>query len=130
MPSSAWVAVRAQLLGGFGDPRANLSAWQQATGMRANPAHIEFHRALVLLRMAISCLVALAHAEAAHADRTMNTMVYELLLPYLHFLLPQALERAGCREPGLSDHARDGEAKVAASPVLRDRAVGLQNLAS
>lgn len=121
----AWIAVRAQLLGGFGSQRANVAAWRARTGLDAVGERIEFYRALVLVRMAIACLTALAHAGA----RSMNTTVYALLLPYLRFLVPQALERAGCTDPFLPELAREGAAALEQAPaVLRDHAQPLAKL--
>jgi hypothetical protein len=48
----------------------------------------------------------------------MDTTTYELLLPYLGFLLPQALHEAGCREPALDGLAEEARATVEAHPVL------------
>jgi aminoglycoside phosphotransferase (APT) family kinase protein len=120
----AWVAVRAQLLGGFGDLAAGYRAWSAATGLGADASRIEYYRALVLLRMAISCAVALSHAGA----RAMDTTVYEMLLPYLRALLPEALARAGCRAPELEGFADAGRAAVDANPVLRAHARPLDAL--
>ena len=75
--------------------------------------------------MAISCVAALSFAGD---ERTMDTTVYTLLLPYLHYLLPQALEWAGCDDSIRREYAVAGAAAVAASPVLRDHAVALQPL--
>ena len=120
----AWVAVRSQLLGGFGDLAAGFAVWERAAGLRAERAAVETYRALVLTRMATSCRVALGHAGA----RSMDTGVYEMLLPYLRFLLPEALARAGCEGPECRDFAREGEETVAAHAVLRDLAQPLGEL--
>lgn len=114
----AWVAVRGQLLGGFGEWSANLARWSERSGLQVDLARIEYYRALVLLRMAISCLAALAHA----GERTMNTTVYAILLLYLRFLMPEALARAKCDDPRLAEFMRAGTEAIAASPVLRDHA--------
>ena len=52
----------------------------------------------------------------------MNTAIYEMLLPYLYWLLPQALTEAGCVEPGLAALAEDAQASLEAIAVLRDHA--------
>lgn len=120
----AWVAVRAQLLGGFGDLRDGCRRWAEASGCTLDRGRIEYYRALVLLRMAVSCRLALGHAGA----RSMDTAVYELLLPYLRGLLPEALRRAGCAARELEDFAAEGRAAVLASPVLRAHARPLEPL--
>jgi hypothetical protein len=113
----AWVAVRAQLLGGFGDLARGYRVWSAATGLPPDPARIEYYRALVLVRMAVSCRVALAHASARQADTT----VYRLPLPYLQWLLPDALGRAGCKR-GLETFAEAGRDSVLRTPILAERA--------
>jgi aminoglycoside phosphotransferase (APT) family kinase protein len=120
----AWVAVRAQLLGGFGDQTATFAAWSRRAGLPVVAARVEYYRAFVLLRMAISCLVALAHA----GERQMNTMLYQLLLPYLRLLLPQALERAGCSEAEQSGFLAEAEREIETSPVLHQHARPLDAL--
>lgn len=110
----AWVAVRGQLLGGFGDLADGFAVWERATGRTAERDALETYRAMVLLRMATSCLVALGHA----GERAMDTGVYEMLLPYLRFLLPDALQRAGCDSAECRDLGDEGEAAVRAHPVL------------
>jgi aminoglycoside phosphotransferase (APT) family kinase protein len=113
----AWVLVRSHLLGGEEEMRAALPAWSQRAGLPLDGARIRYYRALVLLRMGISCQVALGHARRSKG--AMDTTTYELLLPYLGFLLPQALREAGCREPGLDGLAQEARATVDAHPVLR-----------
>jgi len=120
----AWVAVRAQLLGGFGDLRDGFRRWAEASGCALDGGRIEYYRALVLLRMAVSCRLALVHAGA----RSMDTALYELLLPYLRSLLPEALRRAGCAAAELEELAAAGRAAVLASPVLRAHARPLEPL--
>jgi aminoglycoside phosphotransferase (APT) family kinase protein len=120
----AWIAVRAQLLGGFGDLRDGYRFWAEASGCALDRRRIEYYRALVLLRMAVSCRLALGHAGA----RSLDTAVYELLLPYLRGLLPEALRRAGCAAAELEGLAAEGRAAVLASPVLRAHARPLEPL--
>jgi aminoglycoside phosphotransferase (APT) family kinase protein len=117
----AWISIRAHLLGGFGELQDHLAAWSHATGLRVRSEIIEFYREMVLLRMGVSCQIALEHAGA----REMNLTVYELLLPYLHFLLPCALELAGCKDASLSELAREGAAAIERSPVLSAHATQL-----
>jgi aminoglycoside phosphotransferase (APT) family kinase protein len=120
----AWVAVRAQLLGGFGDLARGYRVWSAATGQPPDPARIEYYRALVLARMAVSCRIALGHAGA----RSRDTTVYSLLLPYLRALLPEALARAGCAAPELARLLDEGRAGIEAQPVLRAHARPLDPL--
>jgi aminoglycoside phosphotransferase (APT) family kinase protein len=118
----AWVAVRAHLLGGFADLADGFRSWRDASGLRFDVARVEYYRALVLLRMAISCRVALAHASARQTDTT----VYRLLLPYLQCLLPDALGRAGCKAPELEAFAETGRDVVLRTPILAERARPLE----
>ena len=120
----AWVTVRAQLLGGFGDQTAAFATWSRRARLPIVAERIEYYRALVLLRMAVSCRVGLAHA----GERRMNTTVYQLLLPYLRLLLPQALARAGCGGAELPDFLAEGEREIEQSPVLRHHARPLDPL--
>lgn len=115
----AWVLVRSHLVGGEPEMLGALPEWSRRAGIPLDAARIVYYRALVLLRMAISCQVALGHADGGQA---MNTAVYEMLLPYLCHLLPQALAEAGCDDPRLGALARDGRAGVEAIAVLRDHA--------
>ena len=120
----AWIAVRAQLLGGFGDLSLGFRSWSRAIGLRVDAHRLEYYRALVLTRMTVSCVIALGHA----GERSMDTGVYALLLPYLRALLPQALDRAGCDPAETAPFHAEGEAAVAASPVLRAQARPLDPL--
>jgi aminoglycoside phosphotransferase (APT) family kinase protein len=120
----AWVAVRAQLLGGFGDLRRGYRGWSAATGQTIDPARIEYYRALVLVRMAVSCRIALSHA----GERSRDTSVYALLLPYLRALLPEALARSGCARAELAGFAAEGRAELDAHPLLRAHARPLDPL--
>jgi aminoglycoside phosphotransferase (APT) family kinase protein len=110
----AWVAVRAHLLGGFGDLAGGFRVWAAASGLDVVPARIEYYRALVLVRMAVSCLAALGRA----GERAMDTSVYALLLPYLRWLIPQALARSGARDPVLDGFEKAARQKLELSPVL------------
>ncbi len=112
----AWVLVRSHLLGGEPEMRAALPVWSERTGLPLDPGRIAYYRAAVLLRMAISCQVALGHASAGGS---MDTTTYRLLLPYLEFLLPQALREAGCAEPWLTELDRAGREGLDAVPVLK-----------
>ena len=112
----AWVLVRSHLLGGGDEMRAALPTWSKHAGLALVPERIRYYRAVVLLRMAISCQVALSHAKAGGA---MDTTTYEMLLPYLDFLLPQALREAGCREASLDRVEQETAAAIQAHPILK-----------
>jgi len=112
----AWVLVRSHLLGGSDEMRAALPHWSQRAGLALDAGRIAWYRALVLLRMAISCQVALGHASG---DAAMDTTTYQLLLPYLGFLLPQALREAGCRDAALDALEERATREMQAVPVLR-----------
>lgn len=118
----AWVLVRSHLLGGHDEMRAALPEWSRRAGLALDAGRIAWYRALVLLRMAISCQVALGHAGRGAA---MDTTTYQLLLPYLGFLLPQALREAGCDEPALDALSERGRREMEAVPVLRAMARSL-----
>lgn len=121
----AWVLVRSHLLGGEAEMRAALPEWSRRARIPLDAARLAWYRALVLLRMGISCEVALGHAKAAGA---MDTTTYEMLLPYLGFLLPQALREAGCEETALDAFEKQGAAGLEAVPVLAAMARPLASL--
>ncbi|MGH0029394.1 MAG: phosphotransferase family protein [Myxococcota bacterium] len=110
----AWVFVRSHLLGGDAAPA--VGAWREASGLDLDAAKVGYYCAFVLLRMAVSCEIALGHA--ARGGGAMDTTTYQLLLPYLEWLMPQALRRAGCRDAGLDALADAAEARIEAHPVL------------
>lgn len=131
----AWVHVRAHLLGGFGDLAAGMRTWSAAAGLPAEPARLAVYRALVLARMAVACAAALAPRDAAGAPARRGAAgaapaaaVYRLLLPYLLWLLPQALRAAGCDDPALASQERAGREALEAVPTLRDHARPLAEL--
>ena len=104
-----------------------LRGWSQASGLALDRGRLEYYRALVLARMATSCRVALHKAEGRDAG-AMDLAVYQMLLPYLQLLLPQALAWAGCRDPKLDVLRKSGEAAVETHPVLRAHAKPLAPL--
>jgi aminoglycoside phosphotransferase (APT) family kinase protein len=127
----AWLAFRGHHLNdGIGELAAQLRRWSRATGLPAAAERIGWYRALVMLRMLVSCLAAL-DSGAATLDRT----VYFSLAALLGALLPRALaELAGIAEltggaelaggapgepPAPPDAAPGEEAEVLAS-VLAD----------
>jgi aminoglycoside phosphotransferase (APT) family kinase protein len=114
----AWVSVRAHLLGGFAALPEGLAAWSEATGRALDPERLAYYRALVLLRMAVACRAALSF----RGPRALDTALHATLLPYLRFLLPQALEQAGCGEGFLRPLGEEARAGVAAHPLLRAHA--------
>jgi len=114
----AWVLVRSHVTGGTG-MRPALLGWAEHSGIPLEPDRIAYFRALVLLRMAISCEIALAQAGDSG---NMDTSVYQILLPYLGFLLPQSLREAGCAGPALDALEESANDEIAAHPVLRGAA--------
>ena len=118
----AWVLVRSHLLGGGHEMKAALPVWSAHAGLPLVAERIRYYRAMVLLRMAISCQVALGHAQKGGA---MDTTTYEMLLPYLDFLLPQALQEAGCRDAGVDRIGQETEASIQAHPILKNAAKAL-----
>jgi len=61
----AWIVFRSHFTpGGFGDVRLLFSKWSQLTGLPLDFKRIEYYQVLVLVRCAVSCLVAMAHAES------------------------------------------------------------------
>jgi aminoglycoside phosphotransferase (APT) family kinase protein len=120
----AWVGMRAHLYGGFGELAEGFRAWRDASGMRLDAARVEYYRALVLLRMAIACRIELAHAEAQRTDTT----ACGRMLPYLRWLLPDALSRAGCKSPELAQLSEQGSDALSRTAVLVERARPLEPL--
>jgi hypothetical protein len=87
-----WLSFRGHHLSdGIGDLDAQLARWSERTGLPAERRRIAWYRALVMLRMLVSCQAAL-DSGAASLDRT----VYFSLAALLAVLLPRALaELAG-----------------------------------
>jgi aminoglycoside phosphotransferase (APT) family kinase protein len=88
----AWLCFRGHHLSdGIGDLDAQLARWSSLSGLPAERRRIAWYRALVMLRMLVSCHAAL-DSGAASLDRT----VYFSLAALLALLLPRALaELAG-----------------------------------
>ena len=83
----AWLAFRGHHLNDrVGDLEDQLRRWSRGTGLSADPGRIAWYRALVMLRMLVSCQAAL-DSGAASLDRT----VYFSLSALLAVLLPRAL---------------------------------------
>ena len=82
-----WLAFRGHhLQDGIGDFDAQLARWSERTGLPADRPRIAWYRALVMLRMLVSCQAAL-DSGAASLDRT----IYFSLTALLGLLLPRAL---------------------------------------
>jgi aminoglycoside phosphotransferase (APT) family kinase protein len=111
----AWVLVRSHVTGGDVWHPA-LETWSERSGLTLDRARVTYYRALVLLRMSISCQIALGRAARGSA---MDTTIYEMLLPYLGWLLPQALREAGCREAELVGLEQEAKCLLDAHPVLK-----------
>jgi aminoglycoside phosphotransferase (APT) family kinase protein len=113
----AWVAVRSHLVSELGVLPDTFATWSRATGCALDWPALEYYRALVLVRMAVSCAAAL-HFARTRPEVAMDTGVYTLLLPYLAYLIPQALAGAGCRDVGLAPLARDAELALGEHPIF------------
>lgn len=105
----AWLSFRGHHLHeGIGEFPAQLRRWSRATGLRVVPERIAWYRALVMVRMLVSCHAAL-DSGAASLDRT----VYFSISALLEALLPRALaELAGLAlaPPPPAPEARASEA--------------------
>jgi aminoglycoside phosphotransferase (APT) family kinase protein len=111
----AWLAFRGHHLNdGVGDLDAQLARWSERTRLAADRSRIAWYRALVMLRMLVSCQAAL-DSGAATLDRT----IYFSLTALLGWLLPAALaELAGVEieaKPAPPAGAESEEAEVLAS---------------
>jgi aminoglycoside phosphotransferase (APT) family kinase protein len=110
----AWVAVRNQLLGRPLDLDVVVAGWHDAgrdgvdvgldvpLDVGLDPQRLEYFRALVLVRMAISCDAAL---EWTGGETTPETRTQGALRPFLAPAIIEALHRAGCTEPFTRDLA-------------------------
>ena len=108
-----WLCFRGHHLhDGIGDLDAQLARWSQRTGLPADRRRIAWYRALVMLRMLVSCQAAL-DSGAASLDRT----VYFSLAALLALLLPRALAALASVElgPQRGEHFRRRAAGAAGS---------------
>jgi aminoglycoside phosphotransferase (APT) family kinase protein len=115
----AWLAFRGHHLNdGIGELAAQLRRWSQATGLPVAAERIGWYRALVMLRMLVSCLAALDSGAA-----TLDRSIYFSLAALLGALLPRALaELAGVApgEPPAPPCAAPSEQAEAFASVLAD----------
>ena len=85
----AWIVFRSHFTpGGFGDLKPLFSKWSKLTGLPLDFKRIEYYQVLVLVRCAVSCLVAMAHAERTGVP--LKT-IQPILMIYLKWLIPRAL---------------------------------------
>ena len=103
----AWVAVRNQLLRRPLLLDAAYAGWHDACGFAVDVDRVEYYRALVLVRMAISCDAALTWTGG---QTTPDTQVQAALRPFLAPAILEALRRAGCAESFVDD--LDGPARA------------------
>ncbi len=97
MDDLAWLTVRGNHLSSFGDQARNFASYAEFTGIPIDPARIRYYQAFVLLRMAVSCLVALDERSG-----NMDVSVHLNLLPALEKLLPELLaEMSGVSIPAV-----------------------------
>jgi aminoglycoside phosphotransferase (APT) family kinase protein len=116
----AWVAVRNQLLGRPLALGTVYAGWREASGPGLALGRLEYYRALVLVRMAISCDAAL---NWTGGETTPDTRVQAALRPFLAPAILEALRRAGCDDPLVDDldgRARDEWERSPIAAVLGD----------
>ena len=115
----AWVAVRNHLLGRPLPLDATYAGWREASGLAIDGSRLEYYRALVLVRMAISCDASL---HWTGGEETADNRVQAALRPFLAPAIIEALRRAGCTEPFLDD--LDGPARRAWEPSRIAKVLG------
>ncbi len=92
----AWLAFRGhQLNDDVGDLAAQLRRWSERSGLAVDARRVAWYRALVMLRMLVSCFAALDSGAAA-LDRS----IYLTLPILLGALLPRALAELAGVDPG------------------------------
>ncbi len=83
MDDLAWLTVRGNHLSGVGDQERNFALYTRLTGIPVDASRVRYYQAMVLLRMAVSCLVALDAGSAG-----IDLAVHFSLLPAVERLLP------------------------------------------
>jgi aminoglycoside phosphotransferase (APT) family kinase protein len=111
----AWVAVRNQVLRTRIDLAAVFATWRETTGCDIDPGRLEYHRALVLARMLVSCDATVRWTDGVETD---DNRTQVMLRPYLATTVCQALRRAGCDEPALGALEASAREDWAASPLV------------
>ena len=119
----AWLSFRGHHLSdGIGDLGTQLARWSRATGLEADAERIAWYRALVMLRMLVSC-----HAALDSGARTLDRTVYFSLVPLLELLLPRALAGlAGFALPPAA--ARPAPAASATAEVIASLRADVSNV--
>ncbi|MBV9283081.1 MAG: phosphotransferase family protein [Acidimicrobiia bacterium] len=110
----AWAAVRNQLLGRPLALDTTYAGWRDACGFDVDADGLEYYRALVLVRMAISCDAAL---NWTGGKTTPDTRVQAALRPFLAPAILEALRRAGCDEPFVDELEAPARAEWESSPI-------------
>ena len=116
----AWVAVRNQLLRRPLALDVTYAGWRETSGLDIDGSRLEYYRALVLVRMVISCD---ASMHWTGGEETPDNRVQAALRPFLAPAIIEALRRAGCAEPFLDDlhgPARGAWEQSPIAPVLGD----------
>lgn len=91
MDDLAWLSIRGGLLMPFGDLTTMLRSYTDHTGIKVDADRVRYYQLLVLVRMAVSCLVALERRAGG-----MDASTYFMLLPLLEALAaPILVERDG-----------------------------------
>jgi aminoglycoside phosphotransferase (APT) family kinase protein len=111
----AWVAVRNYMVRAGLDVPAAFDAWREATGCELDPVRLEYYRALVLVRMLVSCDATVRWTGGKETEESRTQL---LLRPLLAQCIGQALRRCGCADPELAPVERDAAEAWAASPLV------------
>ena len=111
----AWVAVRNHMVRAGADVPAAFRAWREVTGSDLEPSRLEYYRALVLVRMLVSCDATVRWCKGVE---TAESRTQILLRPLLAHLIGQALRRAGCTDASLARFERDASGAWAESPLV------------
>jgi prepilin-type processing-associated H-X9-DG protein len=112
----AWVAVRNQVLGSPMDLSLAFAAWRATTGLDVDLERLEYYRALVLLRMLVSCDAAVCWTAGVETESNRTQVV---LRPFLARAVCHALRIAGCADTALDALEPDAEAAWTGSPLTR-----------
>ena len=92
----AWVAVRNQLVRAGLDVPSAFGAWREATGCELDPGRLEYYRALVLVRMLVSCDATVRWSGGVETDESRTqVMLRPLLAVHRSGPAPRRLRRPG-----------------------------------
>jgi aminoglycoside phosphotransferase (APT) family kinase protein len=111
----AWVAVRNQVLRSGIDLPSVFAVWAETTGCDVDPGRLEYYRALVLVRMLVSCDATVRWTDGVETD---DNRTQVLLRPYLARMVCEALRRAGCDDPELAAVTDEAQRWWSSSPLV------------